>query len=83
MLVVTLSILIGGMLSLIQKTSMQIYTGRHCETAITLTYIHWLLIPTWFKCLIAEMFPLQMRQMDLGIQALREISHVYKFNLSA
>lgn len=29
------------------------------------------------------MFPLQMLQMDLGIQALREIPHVYKFNLSA
>lgn len=29
------------------------------------------------------MFPLQMRQMDLAIQALREISRVYKFNLSA
>lgn len=70
------SILIGVMLSLIQPTSVQIYTRRHCETAITLTYIHCLLIPTWFKCLIAEMFPLQMHQMDLGIQALREISHL-------
>lgn len=31
---------------------------------------------------IGEMFPLQTPQMDLGIQALQGIQHVYKFNLS-